>query len=429
MSHRLMLSAAALLASWLLVAPAAAQQALLLRDPTIVDGRGGPPVTGHSVLIRDGRIAAIGPADRLDTAGARAIDLRGRYLLPGLIDTHLHSPPDSAAVAARMAWLFQNGITTARDMAADSHILRAVARATESTDVPSTRLRYMAFWAGPSFYQVDRRPIGSTQGKPLGTVPWFLAVGDVDGVDGHVEDAAALGAHALKLYTDLPAPVFGAAVAAAHRRGLLAASHVAVFPQRPSAVIAAGVDAVSHSALLVWEAVDSLPARFHTVPHTNFGPIGPYQRVAPDDRRIMAVLDSMRQRGTVLDATVLAIEKGISPEASTWALQVTALARQRGVAVSTGTDRPEAPDPVRQPALFDEIELLVRKAGFTPSDAITAATLNGARAIGIAADYGTVEVGKIADLIVLDADPTVDIRNLRRVRTVIKGGTAYPREP
>ena len=57
------------------------------------------------------------------------------------------------------------------------------------------------------------------------------------------------------------------------------------------------------------------------------------------------------------------------------------------------------------------------------------ATLNGARAIGIAADYGTVEVGKIADLIVLDADPTVDIRNLRRVRTVIKGGTAYPREP
>ncbi len=425
---RLFSGATVLVASWLLAAPAGAQETLLLREPIIIDGRGGAPITGQSVLIRGDRIVAIGPVDRLEAAGARTIDLRGKYLLPGLIDTHLHSPPDSAAVAARMAWLFRNGITTARDMAADAHTLRGVAIAGEPAAVASTRLRYMAFWAGPSFYQVDRRPIGSTQGKSPGTVPWFLAVTTTDGIDGHVDDAVAIGAHALKLYTDLPAPVFRAAVLAAHRRGLRAASHVAVFPQRPSTVVAAGVDAVSHSALLVWEAVDSLPERFHTEPHTNFGPIGPYDRVAPDDPRILAVLDEMRQRGTVLDATVLAIEKGISPAASTWALQVTALAQRRGVAISTGTDRPEAPDPARQPALFDEIELLVSHAGLTPNQAITAATLNGARAIGAAADYGSIEVGKVADLIVLEADPTSDIANLRRVRTVVKGGTVHPRD-
>lgn len=427
--NRRVLATVAFLTSGLPASQAGAQETLLLREPTIVDGRGGTPVTGHSVLIREGRIVAIGPVDRLDTGGARIIDLRGKYLLPGLIDTHLHSPPDSGAVAARMAWLFRNGITTARDMAADAHILGAVAKATEPADVASARLRYMAFWAGPSFYQVDKRPIGSTQGKPLGTVPWFLAVDSAEGLDRHAGEAAALGAHALKLYTDLPAPVFQAAVTAAHRRGLLTASHAAVFPQRPSAVIAAGVDAISHSALLVWEAVDSLPSRFHTEPHTNFGPIGPYARVAPDDPRIITVLDSMQRRGTILDATVLAIEKGISPEASAWSLRVTALARQRGVTISTGTDRPEAPDPNRQPALFDEIELLVRQAGFTPSEAITAATLNGARAIGIAADYGTIELGKVADLIVLDADPTADIANLRRISATIKAGMVYTKTP
>ncbi|MHB1326730.1 MAG: amidohydrolase family protein, partial [Gemmatimonadales bacterium] len=118
--NRLGSGAVALVMAWLLVTPAAAQDALVLRDPVIVDGRGGAPITGQSVLIRGGRIVAIGPVDRLDAQGARNIDLRGKYLLPGLIDTHLHSPPDSAAVAARMAWLFRNGITTARDMAADA---------------------------------------------------------------------------------------------------------------------------------------------------------------------------------------------------------------------------------------------------------------------------------------------------------------------
>jgi len=405
------------------------QERVVLTNVTLIDGRGGPPVAGQSLVVEGDRISAIGPAATIRIpAGARIVDLTGRFLIPGLIDTHLHGPPDSAKVAARLGWLFRHGITSARDMAGDSYLFRQVAATAANRNAPLARLHYVAFWAGASFFQADKRPIGSTQGKAPGTVPWFQAVGPESDPDRLAADAVALGAHALKLYADLPADQFPSLVAAAHRRRLRAVSHVTVFPIRPRAVIAAGVDAVSHAALLVWEAVDTLPGRFHTPPNTNFGPIGPYDRVAPDDRRIVAVLETMRDRGVVLDATVLAIARGISSEASDWSLRVTALARRIGVPVSTGTDRPEDPSPDREPALFDEIELLVSGAGFTPIEAITAATWHGARAIGIDRERGTIEVGKFADLAAVAADPSRDIRALRRVVMVVKSGVVTPVE-
>lgn len=409
-------------------AGAAAQaQSLLLTGATVIDGTGSPPAAARDILVTDGRIAAVGPAGSLRVpAGARVVDLQGRFVVPGLIDTHLHGPPDSAKVAAHLAWLLANGITSARDMAGDATVFRPLAARAALAGEPLARLSYVAFWAGPSFYEADRRPIGSTQGRDPGTVPWFQAIDPSSDLDQLARDAHASGAHSLKLYSDIPLDRFRQAVAAAHRAGIGAASHVAVFPIRPREVIASGVDVVSHAALLVWEAADSMPVRFHTKPNTNFGPIGPYARVAPDDPRIVAVLTEMSRRGVVLDATVLAIARGISAEASDWSLRATALAHRLGVAISTGTDRPEQPAADRQPALFDEIELLVAEAGFTPLAAITAATLNGARAIGVAAERGTVEAGKVADLVVLGGDPTQSIRNLRRNAMVMKGGVIQP---
>ncbi len=402
----------------------AVQEPLILTNVVVIDGRGGPPAAGRSVVVERGRITAVGPVGSVPTPpGARVVDLSGQFLIPGLIDTHLHGPPDSAKVVARLEWLFRHGITTARDMAGDAHVFRQAAGAAAGAESPLARLHYVAFWAGPSFYEVDRRPIGSTQGKPPGTVPWFQAIDAASDLDRMASEAVKTGAHALKLYADFSPDRFRAAVRAAHDRGILAASHVAVFPLRPREVIAAGVNTVSHAALLVWEAVDSLPSRFHVPPNTNFGPIGPYDRVPADDPRIVAVLETMRDRAIVLDATVSTIARGISPAASTWALRVTALARRIGVPISAGTDRPEDPAPDRQPALFDEIELLVTGAGFTPLEAITVATRNGARALGIDRDGGTIEPGKVADLVVFRADPTRDITVLRHPAMVIKAGT------
>lgn len=402
------------------------QGPVLLSHVTVIDGRGGAPQPDQDVLLDRGRIAAIGRTGSLSPpATVRILDLTGRFLIPGLIDTHLHSPPDSARVAAGLAYLFRNGITSARDMAGDAVVLGRVAAAARPASVPMAQLHYVAFWAGPTFYQADRRPTGSTQGKAPGTVPWFQAIDDTSDFDRLAGEAAALGVHSLKLYSDIPPGRLRDAVAAAHRRGLRAASHVAVFPAPPREVIASGVDAVAHAALLVWEGTDTLPGRFHTTPHTNFGPVGPYAAVPPDHPRIVAVLADMARRRIVLDATVSAIARGISPEASEWSLRVTALARRLGVAISTGTDRPEEPSLERKPALFDEIELLVRQAGFSPLDAITAATWHGAMAIGVAKDLGTVEPGKIADLVVLGGNPARDISNLRRAVMVIKGGVVH----
>jgi imidazolonepropionase-like amidohydrolase len=87
------------------------------------------------------------------------------------------------------------------------------------------------------------------------------------------------------------------------------------------------------------------------------------------------------------------------------------------------------PPPSRDslPALHGEMELLVTRAGFTPLEAITAATLNSARAIGSATTLGSIAQGKMADLVVLDADPSADIRNTRSIAFVVRGGVIHRR--
>ena len=156
-------------------------------------------------------------------------------------------------------------------MAGDSYVFRQAAAAAESPSAPLARLYYVAFGAGPTFYQADRRPIGSTQGKAPGAVPWFQAIAPASDLDQLVGDAVALGDHSLKLYTDLPLDRFRAAAAAAHRGAIRAVSHVAVFPIRPRDVIGAGVDGVSHAPLLVGEGVDSLPGRSIPTPAPTSG--------------------------------------------------------------------------------------------------------------------------------------------------------------
>src|SRR5437764_10593987 len=100
----------------------------------------------------------------------------------------------------------------------------------------------------------------------------------------------------------------------------------------------------------------------------------------------------------------------------------------RRIPMLAGTDVQEDPNSRDFPILHAEIEVLVTKAGLTPLEAITAATRNGAQVLGISDSYGTIAAGKVADLVVLFADPSTDIRNTTKIAYVIKGGKVHKRE-
>ena len=148
-------------------------------------------------------------------------------------------------------------------------------------------------------------------------------------------------------------------------------------------------------------------------PFNPFGPPAPYESVSPDAPEVTAVLEIIRERGMILDATIATISGSVGEEASVWAVELTRRAHEMGIPISTGTDGP---------SLFDETEMLVESVGLTPLEVIASATSVGAAVIGVADDFGSVEVGKVADLVVYENDPSVDITVLRRPLFVIRGG-------
>ena len=149
---------------------------VVLVNVTVIDGRGGPPLADQVVVIRDGRIAQVGPRARAAIPrGAQVVDLKGHYVLPGLGDAHAHLGADKAAIEKYLRFLFGGGITAVRDMAGDSHLYAELSPQARGAEVPVPRIFYSANWAGPSFWD-DRRWVGSTQGRPPCQVPCLRRV-------------------------------------------------------------------------------------------------------------------------------------------------------------------------------------------------------------------------------------------------------------
>ncbi len=401
---------------------------LALTHVTLVDGTGAAPLPDCTILIRGGRIeAAFASGTRPLPDSARVEDLSGRYVIPGLIDAHVHvtgGPRSAADYEEQLGWMARGGVVAVRDMAGDARVLAYLSRAAELDEIASPDIRYSALMAGPTFFAEDARVAGAAEGVLVGAAPWMRAVTGATDVRLAVAEARGTGATALKLYANLPAGVLGELVAEAHRQGLEAWAHATVFPARPSEVVAAGTDVLSHTAYLVWEAAGRVPQDY------TVRAMGDFRHVRPDDPRILAVLDSMKARGTILDATLWVFERseqrnpdGVGAGIAEWGAAVTRLAHERGVLVDAGTDGMGSPgDTV--PNVHREMASLVAHAGFTPVEAIGAATRVAAMAAGISATHGTVSPGKMADLVVLSADPTRDIENTRSIVRVYKHGRA-----
>ena len=375
-----------------------------------------------SIVVRGQRIAAVVP-DQDAPAGAEHIDLAGRFVIPGLIDTHQHlaTPPDRADAEAALARQVAGGVTAVRDMADDLRQVGDLARATLVGEIPGPDIRYAALMAGPRFFD-DPRTWQVSQGAVPGQVPWMQAITPDTDLPLAVALARGTGAIAIKIYADLPAAAVAAITAEAHRQQLRVWAHATVFPAAPLDAVTAGVDVLSHATLLPFQGEDLSQASYKNKPPIDFA------RFAGEDDRVMAALFAeMRARGTILDATVslwTAPETKLddhNQDMSALSVHLTRQAHRAGVDISTGSDYETAADRT-WPALIEEMIFLNRACGISADAVIRAATETAARSAGALGEMGTLTPGKLASFVAVDGDPETDLTRLRSPYCTVKRG-------
>ena len=412
-------------------APAGDSERVVYRHANLIEGTGAPMRRDMAVVTRGPAIEAVVEDRALTPAqlqGARVVDLTGRYLLPGLIDSHQHlaTPPNRLRAEALLRRQAYSGVTTIRVMADDLRSVAELARAARVGEIPGPNIHFAAVVAGRSFFD-DPRTHAISQGTPLepGDTPWAQAIDDDTDLVRAIARASGTGARAIKLYANLSPEQVRRLSEEAGRQGMLVWAHGMVFPTPPADVIAARPDVISHTCYLAYQAVERRPQSYQ-----ERTPIDPAPFMAGDNPVMARLFRQMDEQGIILDATLRVYREGDRRAAATGrpnhctlalAARLTAQAHRAGIFISAGTDG-ETPREAAYPALFDELELLVREAGFTPLEAIRAATQFGSMAVGEGGYIGVIAPSYMADMVVLTRDPTVDIANMRSVLfTVLRG--------
>ncbi len=399
--------------------------ALVIRGATLIDGRGGEPVPDSLVLIEGDRIKAIGRGDAFAIPrGATVVDARGKFLLPGLWDMHSHFE--------QVEWgptYLAAGVTTVRDVGNEFEFITAVRDAIK-------------------------------QGRGLG--PHLLLAGIIDGESksawGLIRASTAAEAQAavaryhaagfqqIKIYSSVEPEIVKAISAEAHKSGMTVTGHI---PEGMNAfqAIEAGMDQINHVQYLL---PIMRPRSFRPL---QGAPPPPLDFQTPEAQK---ALEFLKSHNTVIDPTLAIFEWSLHPASKPYSsiepgaakvppqlagainntgvppgavaqasaimdryLAIVGALHKAGITVVAGTDQV-----VPGHSLYREIELYV-KSGFTPMEAIQAATSVPARVMKLDSDVGTVEVGKRADLIILERDPLDNIRNIRTAKTVITGGRMF----
>ena len=344
--------------------------------------------------------------------------------------------PDRAFAEANLRRDLYGGITAERDMGGDARILGPLARDARAGRIAAPDVFFSAFMAGRSFFDADgERPNQLSGGIPMGEAAWNRAIDAGADLAAAVRAAKATGATGVKVYANLAPDQVTALSAEARRQGMQVWLHGMVFPTTPAEGLDARPDGISHGCYLAYQAMAQRPARYHD--RSDF-PVDPAPFAGSDHPVLAALFARMKRDGVVFDPTnyVYALvermraaipDGGFKPPiycSSDTSIRITAQAWRAGVIVAAGTDGasdPRAP----YPSLHDEIETLVRRAGMSEIDAIGAATLNGARALGQEDEMGSITYGKLANLVFLRENPLDDIRALRTVTLTVKRGREY----
>jgi imidazolonepropionase-like amidohydrolase len=399
-----LLPAATLAALFACAWPARAQD-LDLVNATVIDGTGAPPRVGAHVRIRDGRIAAVGQGALPDAAGVRRIDLAGRSLIPGLIDAHAHiATPDAARRAV------ESGVTTARvlgDMFLQALGTRDLVR---GGHVPGPELLVSSSIIRPSpgmaFYQAypqfGRFASGQLRGADvIAEVVRAQVARGVDVIKVGASERAGLASTDPRR-SELTEDEIRAAVDAARAAGRHGAAHAHGTPGVRAAV-RAGVRSIEHGTYVDDTTLAEMQRRqtFFVPTLAVMSPLGDPRGNSTDDVALQVRTYHM------MGPLRAAVRK----------------AKTLGIPIAAATDGSYADgDDTGRIRVAHDMELLVQACGFTPLEAISAATATGARVLDIASRTGTIVPGLEADLVVLDRNPLDDMTVLFEPLVVISNG-------
>jgi imidazolonepropionase-like amidohydrolase len=394
-----------------------------LTHVTIIDVNHKIPLEHQTVLIRENMIDNIFPDGKISIPDSVTVfNMSGKFLVPGLIDTHVHLATDPSGSDSRASTLktlqrmLYTGITSVRDMAGDARTLSGLSRDALVGDIMAPDIYYSALMAGPEFFD-DPRSVLTAQGGVAGQMPYMRGVTDSTNLVLAVAEAKGTGATGIKLYADFSAPLVYKIVEESKKQHMMVWAHAWLQPAKPSDLVKAGVGSISHAKMLLNEVMDSVPSSWKKAGLTEKF----WNDSVPDNKTLFAL---MKERHTILDATLATYKKWGKEEPDKEYLyeiskKMTARAYRAGVKICAGTDDDQ------EGFVQNEMQLLVDDAGFSTIDALIAATQNGADAIGIGNKTGSVETKKMADLVVLDKNPLERMDNIKTVYMVIKGGMIF----
>jgi len=401
----------------------------------ITNARLFDPVTmtttpGATIVIRGNRIESIGGAA---PEGFERIDAQNRMVIPGLWDMHTHNSADDGMLD------IANGITSVRDMANDTDFLIDLRKKWDSGAAIGPRVIMAGIIDGP--------------GKFAG--PTKVLVDTEDQARAAVDNYAKLGYEQIKIYSSVKPELVPVITREAHDRGLRVSGHIPAF-MRAEEAVRAGYDEIQHTNFLFlnfWPDVTDTrtPVRFTAVA----------ERAAALDLKsapVQAFLDLLREKKTVIDPTVSIFEGMFTSRRGTMSPSYAMIADRlppqvrRGF-LTGGLPVPEGKDQLYRDsfrnvlamvkALYDnhipivagtdamagfslhrELELYVQ-AGIPPAEVLRIATLGAASVMKHDDQLGSIAPGKLADLDIVDGDPSTNISDVRRVVTVIKDGKIF----
>src|SRR5262245_53865579 len=215
-------------------APPAEDEVVAYTGAILIDGTGGPARSATIVVAGD-TIREVGPDAAVSSA--TVVDVTGRFIIPGLIDSHQHiaTPPNRPEAEALLRRQVYGGVTGIRIMADDLRQIADLARATRIGEIPGPEIHFAALMAGPGFFD-DPRTWQVSQGETPGHVPWMQAISADTDLRVAVALARGTGAKAIKVYADLAHDRVMGIVAEARRQHIAVWAHAAVFPASPSEV-------------------------------------------------------------------------------------------------------------------------------------------------------------------------------------------------